>query len=310
MNSDYGRWLWFYYQHVLSLFLFMLLKEEKYVLDKNRQYSWVNFISFVKRIEKFKRICINRYGKDFPFNLEIIVEWEEKCLDDITFISNNLKNSLDNNIFIQVKTKWWVPKNITKNDGVYKAIKTFLDNINFRKDSKNILFFIFTNKPLSPELLKRFQSKAPDLYIDFIEYFNKKSKIKWLNISLNRRIITDILKKIDITSNEVYLKEYDIVKLKEFEAIIKLLEILFKNLYFIHKIDDDILDLEVDKFYWKDKASSKIRDITRLCWKWTPIEKWTPEFERYEKYKNTYFHPKDWWKFIHELDVITKWKFI
>jgi hypothetical protein len=57
-------------------------------------------------------------------------------------------------------------------------------------------------------------------------------------------------------------------------------------------------------FYRKEKR------IRHLCWKWLEITKWTPEFERYEKYKNIYFHSQDWWKYIHEIDVITKWKFI
>lgn len=310
MTADYGRWLGFYYQHVLSLYLYMFLKEDKYFLDHNKKHESLDIRNFAIRIEKFKQICLEKYWEDFPFCLEILVEWEEKCLDDITLISNNMENHLDNNIFIQVKTKWWTPKNITKNDGVYKAVKTFLNNINFQKNSQNILFFIFTNKPLSPELLKRLESKAPDLYIDFIEYLNKKSKIKWLDITLNKRIIIDILNLVDIKNNSLYLKNYSLDQLNELENTIKLLKILFNNLHIVHKIDDDILDLEVDTFYKEDRASTLIRRITKLCWKWIEIKRWTPEFERYKKYKHTYFHPKDWWRLISNIKSITKWKFI
>lgn len=320
MAPDMWRWWGYDYQWILSYYLYMLMKEEKYSPNKTNKNKWWDFNIFIDRIDKFKNKCFKKYGTDFHFKLDILVEWEDNCLDDISFISNSSSLGIDNVVFIQVKTKWWDKSEIiTTPEAVYKAIKNFLININFQKDKikDNLSFFIFCNKNFSDSLTNVFQSKWPELYLRFINYLCKwtildiypSEGLKKLYKKENRSLVTDVLKWENIY-NKKYLKIYSKEYLEKLLTLIYDLKIIFTNLDILEKIEYDTLESELMWFYEEIDFLRNERRIRQLCWKWDEIRKGTPEFERYEKYKNTYFHPKDWWKLIHEIDVITKWKFI
>jgi len=320
MAPDMWRWWWYDYQWLLSYYLYTVMKEDWYILDKTKKYSWKEFYLFVSRIQRFKERCLNKYGNDFQFKVEILVEWEKDCLDDITFLSDSWLWDIDNVVFIQVKTKWWEEfETITTSEGIYKAIKNFLINLNFQRDKikDNLSFFIFCNKDLSQPITDVINSKWPESYLRFIDYFCKKNSLeiypsfvlKRLYKKTNRLLIIDILNWKDIYIDE-YLKVYSKEYLEKLTCLIYDLRNIFINLDIIEKIDFDILESELLWYYDELEFYKNERRIRHLCWKWDEIDKWTPEFERYEKYKNTYFHPKDWWKLIHEINVITKWKFI
>jgi hypothetical protein len=304
-----GRWWGYKFQWMLSFYLYTLMKDETYILSKAKVVEWKKFNLFAKKLLTFKQKCLDKYWPDFDLNLEVLVEWEDNCLDDISFISWTNDENIDNIIFIQVKTKWWDEWNtIYTGDWIYKAITNFLNNINFLKFSHvwNISFFIITNKNLAQALRKKVNSKGPELYLDFVNH------ILWLNNlykSINKDIIISTLKwEFEINSDilKVYRKE-EILNIKK---LIEKLKIVFDALVIIEDIDYYLLKSELEDHYWHTKFLSEKDRIEDLCWEWIEVKKWTPEFERYRKYKNTYFHPKDWWKLIHELDVITKWKFI
>lgn len=314
------RGWWYDFQWLLSFYLFTFMKEERYILDNSRKYPWKDFSYFIRKLESFKKKCLTKYWNDFNLKAEILVEWEEKCLDDITLISNNNTKTFDNNIFIQVKTKWWdEDSTISTSDWIYKAIKVFLHNINFQKDKSkcNIYFFIFTNRDLTRPLLKKIKSKSTELYLIFANYIISKNKdddsiypvteLYNLKSKFNKRIITDILN--NTLDSAIYSSEYDISFLEKFKTLISDLQIIFNNLSVITKIDHDILEAELYHFYG-EPFYKKLREISKLCWEWTEIKKGTNEFERYEKYKYTYFSWENWWKFVNEIDSISKWKFI
>jgi hypothetical protein len=320
MWADMWRWGWYDYQWLLSFYLYTLLKKEKYILNKYKTYTWKDFSLFVNKISKFKQKCIHKYWKDFDLKFEVLVEWEEACLDDITFISNAEWEIFDNNIFIQVKTKWWAENNtITTSDGIYKAITNFLFNINFQRDKWkwNIIFFIFTNKDLSRPLLDRIKSKSTKLYLDFITHILKNNKnndypntsLELLNIEINKSLITNIL-----NSKNILIQQYLDIYSKEFlMKLINLtndLKIIFNNLDIITKIDHEILKKELKTFHWKLDFFEEKERISELCFMWTNIKRWSDEFKRYENYEYTYFVSDNGWKFIHQIDNITKWKFI
>lgn len=309
MASDMWRWWGYKFQWMLSYYLYTFMKNDKYFLDKNKKIEWKDFNNFARKLLKFKDKCIEKYGDNFTFELDILVEWEDKCFDDISFISNSDDKNIDNIIFIQVKTKWWEKWNtIYTWDWLYKAITNFLWNINFNKfkHAWNITFFIITNKNLAKSLRKKIDSKWPEIYLDFINH------IIWLenlHKEVNKEIIISILNKnFNITSK--FLQIYDGDKLTKIENLVKDLKIIFDSLSIIEDIDYYLLKSELIWFHTNSVYLEEKDRIEDLCWEWIEIRKWSPEFERYEKYKNTYFHSKDWWKLIHELDVITKWKFI
>ncbi len=309
MGADMWRWWWYKFQWLLSYYLYTLMKEGWYSLDKSKRVSWKNFYLFATRLARFKEKCLEKYWPDFDFKLEVLVEWEEECLDDITFISNSWVSETDNIIFIQVKTKGWdESKTLSTSDGIYKAITNFLNNINFQKFKIewNISFFIITNRNLSKPLTKRLQSKWPELYIDFI---NHLGHIKNLFKDLNSEIILSMIKESFVMESK-YLKVYTKEELKKILSLVQDLKNIFESLTIVEEIDYDLLKLELLWYYKKIDFYENLDRIEDLCWKWVEIRKGTPEFERYEKYKNTYFHPKDWWKLIHELNTLTKWKFI
>ncbi len=320
MSVDMWRWWWYDYQWVLSFYLYTLLKKEDYILDKYKKYSWKSFVFFVNKINKFKEKCIKKYWSDFNLKFEILVEWEEKCLDDITFLSDIEWKNFDNNLFIQVKTKWGEENNtISTSDWIYKAISNFLFNINFQKDKNkwNIMFFIFTNKDLTRPLLERIKSKSTELYLDFINYIININKIilypdtilNNLNIAENQKIVTNILNWNNILINE-YLNLYWEEYLLRLINLVVDLKNIFSNLYIITKIDHELLKYELKSFYWDLNYFKEKERISELCFMWKEVKKWTKEFWKYEKYKYTYFLPNDWWKFIHQIDSISKWKFI
>lgn len=314
------RGWWYDYQWILSFYLYTLLKKEDYILNKYKKYSWKDFVYFVNKINKFREKCVNKYWWDFNVKFEVLVEWEELCLDDITFLSDVDWKGYDNNIFIQVKTKWWEKDNtISTSDWIYKAISNFISNINFQKDKYNwnIMFFIFTNKDLTRPLLERIKSKSTKLYFDFINHIistNKNSiypttSLKNLNIKENTKIITGILSWNDILIKEnldLYWKEY----LLKLTTLVNDLRVIFTNLYIITKIDHELLKYELKSYYWKLDYFEEKERISELCFMWEEIKEWSKEFERYKKYNYTYFLPEDWWKFIHQIDSISKWKFI
>lgn len=320
MPADMWRWWWYKYQWLLSFYLYTLLKKSNYILNKSKEKKWTDFWLFITRITKFKRKCIENYWSDFNLKFEVLVEWEEECLDDITFISNVEWKDFDNNIFIQVKTKWWENTDtITTSDWIYKAVRNFLSNINFQnnKENDNIIFFIFVNKSLSYNTSKIFKTKWPELYLSFIDNIcNNNPSIKYPQESLyklyktsNKEMITDLLKDNDIFITkylEIYWDEY----LKKLKVLFLDLKIIFKKLEIIEKIDYDLLKSELINFYWKLFFYEEIDRIEDLCWRWEEINRWTKEFEKYEKYKHTYFLQNDWWKFIHQINSISKWKFI
>lgn len=320
MWVDMWRWGWYDYQWLLSFYLFTLMKNEEYFLDKNKKYSWKDFSLFVNRMNKFKKKCIDKYWDDFTLKVEILVEWEERCLEDITFISNDEWNDFDNNIFIQVKTKWWEDNNtISTSDWIYKAITNFVFNTNFQKDKGkwNILFFIFTNKPLTSVLTRKVQSWWPELYLDFINHiiWLKKTDLypnnplKNLYKKENNDLIIDLLNSKDIIIQK-YLNIYSKEDLFKLLNLVNDLKLIFNNLDIITKIDYDILEFELEAFYWETIFLRELRRINKLCFKWVEINRWTVEFERYENYPNTYFIFDGKWKFIKDIDCITRWKFI
>jgi len=315
--ANMARWWWFVYQWNLSLYLYMLIKEPLYELKKSKKYSWEDFSLFIRKMKKFQKKCIKTYWKDFNLKIELLVEWEEKCLDDITLISTNKIAHFDNNIFIQVKTKGnW---NIWRSDWILKAIKNFLNNINFQKDkdNSNIIFYIFTNKDLTRPLLKEIENNNYKLYIPFINYIISNSNIdiypkenlnhlKW---ELNNSLVEDIINNQDILIskyNKIYSNDY----LNRLIILIRDLKIIFYNLDIITKIDENILVEELKSFHSELVYFQKKEIIEWLCKDWTEIKTWSNEFKRYEKYKYTYFKAKNWWQLINEIDTITEWKFL
>lgn len=320
MWADMWIWWWYDYQWILSLYLFTLMKKSEYILDKTKKYSWKDFSLFVNRMNRFKEKCIKKYWDDFEFKVEILVEWEDNCLDDITFISNNESEKFDNNIFIQVKTKWWDENNtIYTTDWIYKAISNFVFNLNFQKDklNENISFFIFTNKPLSKSLIWRIKENSSSLYIDFVNYIwwlskneiYPNKKLENLHKKINHEIILNLLKWVPILEDK-YIKIYSEDYLKKLYNLVFDLKIVFSNLDIIEKIDHEILKNELKSFYWELFFFKEKERISELCFMWHEIIKWTQEFEKYWNYKFTFFKPNNWWQTIDKIDVITKWKFI
>jgi len=296
------------------------MKKKAYILDKNKKYPNKDFWLFARRMQGFQKKCIDKYGKNFSFKLEVLVEWEEKCLDDITFISESNTVDIDNIIFIQVKTQGWEESEpITTAHQVYKTVKNFLINYNFQKDKHkdNISFFIFCNKNFATPIKEVIDCRWPELYLRFINYLCKSeivdiypsSSLNNLNKVINKKLIIDILNGKDIFIDD-FLKFYSHEYLEKLTCLVRDLRTIFSNLDIIQKIDYSLLEEEMMLFYGELGFLRNERRIRDLCWKGVHINKWTPEFGRYEKYKNTYFHTKGWWKFIHELDVIKKWKFI
>lgn len=309
MAEDMWRGWGYKFQWLLSYYLFTLMKEDWYVLDSWKKVSWKEFHLFAKRLKKFKDKCLEKYWADFQFKLDILVEWEELCLDDITFISDSWTNNIDNVIFIQVKTKWWdKAKTFSTSDGIYKAVGNFLKNLNFQnnKHKWNLSFFIITNRNLAKPLIKKFQSKSVELYLGFINYLKK---IDNLEKKINKEIVLSMIKNEYIEKKE-YLKVYSKSDIQEIWLLVQDLTIIFNSLSIIEEIDYDLLRSELIWHYGKIDFYENLERIEDLCWQWAEIHKWTPEFERYEQYKNTYFHPENWGKLIEDIQTMTKWKFI
>lgn len=320
MSADMWRWWWYDYQWLLSFYLYTLLKKDEYILDKTKKYTWKKFWLFANRINKFKSKCIKEYWDDFNIRFEVLVEGEEKCLDDITFISDIDWKKYDNNIFLQVKTKWWDESyTITTSDWIYKAVRNFLSNLNFQnnKNNGNILFFIFVNKMLSEKTSRMFKTKWLELYLSFIDNICNNRPLKIypqqcldkLYTTLNKELIIDLLNGKDIFFDK-YLNVYTKGYLEKLKILVLDLIIMFERLEIIEEIDYDLLESELLWFYSELDFMRWERKVRHLCWKWDEIKRWTKEFEKYEKYKYTYFLPNDWWKFIHQIDTISKWKFI
>ena len=320
MAPDMWRWWWYDYQWLLSFYLYTLMKNESYKLGSNKAFAWKDLSLFIRRMKKFKDKCIMKYWDDFNFKVEILVEWEELCLDDITFISKDEYKDYDNNIFIQVKTKGWDDSTtISTSNWIYKAVSNFISNINFQKDKnkENILFFIFTNKDLTRPLLKMIEDKNAKLYNLFANYiiWEKQNiiypviKLNNLNWVLNSDLIVDILNNSNIFISK-YLDFYEYDYLTKLTVLIKDLNIIFNNLDIITKINHNILEDELEWTYWELIFLKETRRISKLCWWWDEIIRGSSEFDKYTKYTFTYFTNKEWWKFIHEIDRISKWKFI
>lgn len=326
MDLDNSIWWWFIYQWLVSFYIYMLLKEEWYSIN-NFWKSPSDFIEFRKNILKFKDFCFKKFWNDFNVKLEIMLEWDWKCFEDINLLFENNSNLNDNLIFIQVKTKW-SDKPITRNDWILKSINNFIKNINFNKDklNNNFLFIIFLNNKLSSWLLDEIKNQHVDFYISIINYIIKENNIKKINKNINyplnplkslwdnslitKHLIIDLKDKnlADINLAK-YIKYYKEDEIKKIYMLVKDLKIILDNLKIIKSIKDKLILDELKNFYWE----SFYKSYFNIHMKWPSkykILKYDKEFNTYKKFLFTYFSSKDWWKFIHELDSISKWKFI
>lgn len=319
MSEDMWRGWWYAYQWVLSLFLYVLMKDKSYSIETTNKW-WKDFTEFKNKVVKFKKKCLLKYWDDFDLKVEVMVEWPEECLDDITFLSHNEWDNFDNNIFIQVKTKW--PEEEMKwTEWIYKSVVNFINNINFQKDKNkgNVHFFIMTNRDVSRRLLNDIRNTKINIYLSFAREIIRSKKhdfypheeLKNSKWKKNHLIVESILKDEDIVTEE-NLKNYTEEYLEKFKNLILDLHIVFKNLDIITKVNQKILEDELLNHLWELQYLREEKRVSKLCWEWEEVEEWTEEFKRYQNFKHTYFLPKTWleWKLISEIDVITKWKFI
>lgn len=330
MDLDYSTWAWYTFQWIISLYIYTLFKENDYNIDTSLKLP-DDFKEFRRNILIFKKKCVDKYWNDLSAKLEIMLEWEWKCFEDINLLSINSSWNSDNLIFIQVKTKWW-NKTITKNDGVLKSIKNFIQNLNFQKDKEknNVLFFILSNTKLSQTLLNEISTHNVNFYISMIDYIisdnNTRTTTKNLlypnkplnNIWLNSELTSDLIIKLkdnnisDIDLSK-YLNLYDINYIHKLYKIIKDLKVILNNLVLIRSLKIDLLKSELINYYgrsWEWGYLDKKDIIESLSTDITEIHKSDELFNRYKKFMYTYFSKEDNGKFIYELDSISKWKFI
>lgn len=257
-----------------------------------------------------------------------MLEWEELCFEDINLLSGNNSGKFDNLIFIQAKTKWWKDSTITKNDWIFKAIRNFVQNINFQKDKNdnNYLFFIFTNSKLS-ESIDSIKTHNVIFYIsivdDIIKDNNKRKQSKnlsypdktlnniWINSNKTEKLLLEILyKKIgEINLNEftdLYSEEY----IKNLYLLVKDLQMVVNNLVIIKSIKLQTLYKEMSSFYWIPKYRELKETFEYLSIDKHVIHKEDSKFDKYTNYPYTYFIAKDWWKCISDIVSISKWKFV
>jgi len=326
MNLDYWKWWWFIFQWLLSFYIYSLFKDARYSINQWDNVSQ-DFRTFRDNIEKFKHKCLERFWEDLNLKLDIMLEWEEKCFEDINILSTWNFPNLDNYIFIQVKTKWGEDTTITKNDWVLKAIMNFLNNINFQKSKKenNFLFIIFTNTKLA-KTVEAISSHHVDFYISIINEIitdNRKRKatknsnypstllnIVWNNAQLTEKLILDLLyndfKNIDCAPySSIYSKKY----IEKVYNLTKDLNIIVSNLLIVKSIKFDILESELMRIYWNDFWNLQYY-FQKLAIDKNKITNTHADFENYKKYLFTFFSPKEWWKLIEELGFIEKWKFV
>ncbi|MDD5213236.1 MAG: hypothetical protein PHG82_02330 [Candidatus Gracilibacteria bacterium] len=316
----------FIYQWLVSFYIYMLLKEEGYSIN-NFGKSPSDFIEFRKNILKFKDFCFKKFGNDFNVKLEIMLEGDGKCFEDINLLFENNSNLNDNLIFIQVKTKG-SDKPITRNDGILKSINNFIKNINFNKDklNNNFLFIIFLNNKLSSGLLDEIKNQHVDFYISIINYIIKENNIKKINKNINyplnplkslgdnslitKHLIIDLKDKnlADINLAK-YIKYYKEDEIKKIYMLVKDLKIILDNLKIIKSIKDKLILDELKNFYGESFYKSYFNIHMKGPSKYK-ILKYDKEFNTYKKFLFTYFSSKDGGKFIHELDSISKGKFI
>lgn len=327
---DYWRGAWFMYQNLMVAFIEATLKW-KYKLTLGNEVK-EDYKSFRNSIKKFKQAILHKnYDEEDRLydiktinntrdkDLDILLEWDGNCFEDINLLKILTNQTNDLHVFIQVKTKTENSWNISVWDGILKSIYNFQKNINFQKykNDSSIIFFIITNKNIS-KTVNDLVSKKLDSYIQIIDHIITKN-----NSLVNKDILlpTKELNKFNWAKNKEFIESilnwysnisdfwYNWEELGKFINLVRDIEKILSNIHIIHSIKTDILENELENYYWKD-LWNKIFEIQKKSWDVTPIQNVDGLYENYMKYEHTFFDSKDWWKYAFELDEIKKWKFL
>lgn len=327
---DYWRWAWFMYQNLMVAFIEALLKW-KYKLTLGNEVK-EDYKSFRNSIKKFKQSILHKnYDEEDRLydiktinntkdrDLDILLEWDWDCFEDINLLKVLDNKDNDLHVFIQVKTKTENSWNISVWDGILKSIANFQKNLNYQKykNDSSLIFFIITNKNISKSV-KAITEKKLDSYIQIIDYIiTKNNKLKNKNINLpfkelnkfnwekNKQFIEAILNWYANIDKFWYSGE----ELNKIVFLVKDLEIILTNIHIIHSVKTEILEKELENYYWND-LWSKIFEIQKKSWDVTPINSGDPLYQDFAKYNFTIFDSKNWWKSASELGSIKKWKFL
>ncbi|NDK08814.1 hypothetical protein EOM39_06260 [Candidatus Gracilibacteria bacterium] len=326
MELDYGKGAGYIFQWMLSLYIYSLFKDNKYYINQDKDVT-NEFKTFRDNILKFKNKCCYKFGDNLNLKIEIMLEGEEKCFEDINLLSTGSIPNQDNYIFIQVKTKGGDNATITKHDGILKAIKNFLANINFQKNKNdnNYLFIIFTNSKLS-KLVNTINTHHIDFYISILNeiikdnnnrkntknsnYPNNFLNLIGTNSTLTENLILELLYKniydLDINKyNKLYSKDY----IEKLNLLIKDIELIVNNLHIVKSIKFDILEEELINIY-NDNFYKLQNYFQKLSVNKDKIYKINKDFEIYKNFLFTYFSAKGGGKYINELDSISRGKFV
>lgn len=317
------------YQQLLSLYIHILFKST-YRMDTSREVK-EDYKLFRNSIKNFKQEVIHKKyeieDRKYDFNsvnntndqdLEILLEWDGRCFEDINLLKEVIEKDNDLHVFIQAKWKWEALSNIGLWDGILKTLFNFQKNINFQKYKYDdeILFFIFINKSITNKV-QPILNKTLEWYLIVIDYIVTENlnlaipnpelpqkRINKFKSDYYLKIIEEVLN--DTLSISEYENETDIESLAD---LIFDLQIIFDKMKIICNIKPQVLIEEMNAFFdwnlWNEmfQISLKSSDVT-------PINRWDPDFLIYERFKYTFFSSQDEWKYVSQLNQIGKWKFI
>lgn len=327
-HYDYGRWMWFIYQALVAILIeanvkwdFRLTLNSRVPEDyKNFRHNFLRFKRIILHRNYYKSKRIYSYGainKTRDKELDILLEWDGDCFEDINLLKISQKTSHDLYVFIQVKAKTENAWDMSPQDGILKAINNFYKNIHFQKYkfNGNVLFFIVVNKDIS-KAIENIVKKEWKSYItianDIIAKNNEKKKtangdlptkqFSSLDKKWNKDFIVNILNNGSIPN--LFGPEND-----KMVQLVQDIDVILSNLHIIHNIKMDVLEKELERYY-RDNLWNKAYEVLKKSCDVTSISSSNSEYEKYKKYQYTFFDSKDGWKTAAQLDAISKWKFM
>lgn len=312
-KPDFSIWWWYYYQHLISIFLDFFIRWDIALLEKDKLNK-----EYIKAFNNMKKFISSHWLLPKRNTLDLLLEWDLKCFEDINFIQKSWKDTIC--YFFQ--SKWATERNDTAFRAKFRKIL-----INF---SKNI-----NQTNCIHKLVVIHNRDAPEF-----KALNRKSKTSTESYRLVNQIIWTITTENDKNTIDEHIflltKRYEDTTIWEYivkqylfyDSLIESVDWISISGAYLEKIKtySDLLDkvyvidslaysnikkvLEEYLTYSKLNLSDFIIKYWEKSFDATSILNGSIDYDQYLFYDNIYFSSTDWWRKAIELEFIDKGKFM
>lgn len=338
-HYNFQLWGWFVYQWWIAESIKHCIKNinssqkiSRKIIKLIHKALWKDE-NTLNEIEKYfktiEKIIIESFWIDvLAKEIDILLEWDWNCFEDINILHKSKKTNKTSMILIQVK--WWNTNSEDSEINNEKVLETkkrkklywnLIKNINIPLLEKNIKIIIISNKEFSWPLnnftewkldsnrnIKDNKVFINSLTTEISNVFKTKSQY---NNKLNDYITSIYLNK-KITQNIYWIKLplniWEEYKEREIIRYIKKKVLIREKIILIPNIKINLLITELKKYYKENTLREKFYNIIQNSISLEHIKVRTDEFEKYLKYDDIYFWKEK--KKISDFEKIREWKFI